>query len=44
MRGYSLGVVDILDEELFVPKGSDAGFVSKLTKSHGKTAQYIAPK
>lgn len=38
------GIIDVLDEELFVPKGSDAGFVSKLTKAHSKAPNYVPPK
>lgn len=38
------GIIDILDEELFVPKGTDEAFASKVVKSHGKAPNFVAPK
>ncbi|KAL8430312.1 hypothetical protein ACSSS7_005980 [Eimeria intestinalis] len=38
------GIFAVLDEELFVPKGSEQGFVSKLAKSRASDKRFIPSK
>ncbi|KAL8432425.1 hypothetical protein Efla_000202 [Eimeria flavescens] len=38
------GIFAVLDEELFVPKGSEQGFVSKLAKSRANDKRFIPSK
>eukprot|EP01029_Cantina_marsupialis_P007646 TRINITY_DN185_c0_g4_i1.p1 TRINITY_DN185_c0_g4~~TRINITY_DN185_c0_g4_i1.p1 ORF type:complete len:2063 (-),score=796.14 TRINITY_DN185_c0_g4_i1:239-6427(-) len=42
MRGT--GVFSMIDEEINVPKGSDAGFLSKVFQKHNKHQNLIKPK
>nr|CEL70079.1 TPA: myosin G, putative [Neospora caninum Liverpool] len=38
------GVIATLDEEVFVPRGSDQGFLNKLNKAHTNNKRYIENK
>ncbi|CAK9117967.1 unnamed protein product [Durusdinium trenchii] len=38
------GVLDMLDEELTMPKATDSTFANKVLKGHGATSRLIAPK
>lgn len=43
LKIYS-GIISVLDEELFIPRGSDKGFVSKLVKAQEKHPAFAASK
>lgn len=40
MVGVS-GVIAVLDEEVFIPRGSDKGFVTKLVKAQEKHPSFL---
>lgn len=41
---FRSGVIAVLDEELFIPRGSDKGFVAKLVKAQGTQRAFAASK
>lgn len=40
----SSGILATLDEEVFVPKGSEQGFLNKLNKAQGSNARFVQNK